>query len=55
MPNILYTIIIYPITQIIEFTFLFAQKLFKETGTLPKSSSRKLAKLKACSLAMNST
>ena len=32
MPNILYTMIIYPITQIIEFTFLFAQKLFKETG-----------------------
>jgi len=32
MPNILYTIIIYPIVQIIEFVFVFAQKLFKETG-----------------------
>jgi hypothetical protein len=32
MPNILYTIIIYPITQILEFTFLFSQKLFKESG-----------------------
>jgi YidC/Oxa1 family membrane protein insertase len=32
MPNILYTIIIYPITQILEFVFVFAQKLFKETG-----------------------
>jgi YidC/Oxa1 family membrane protein insertase len=30
--NILYAIIIYPITQIIEFVFVFAQKLFKETG-----------------------
>jgi YidC/Oxa1 family membrane protein insertase len=30
--NILYTIIIYPITQIIEFVFVFAQKLFRETG-----------------------
>jgi len=30
--NILYTIIIYPITQIIEFIFVFALKLFKETG-----------------------
>jgi len=32
MGNILYTIIIYPITQILEFVFVFAQKLFKETG-----------------------
>ena len=32
MTNILYTIIIYPITQILEFVFVFAQKLFKETG-----------------------
>ena len=32
MPNIPYTIIIYPITQIIEFVFTFAQKLFRETG-----------------------
>ncbi len=32
MADILYTIIIYPITQIIEFVFVFAQKLFKETG-----------------------
>ena len=32
MPNILYTIIIYPIVQIIEFVFVFAQRLFKETG-----------------------
>jgi len=32
MPNIPYTIIIYPIVQIIEFVFVFAQKLFKETG-----------------------
>jgi YidC/Oxa1 family membrane protein insertase len=32
MPNILYSIIIYPITQILEFTFLFSQKLFKESG-----------------------
>jgi YidC/Oxa1 family membrane protein insertase len=32
MPNIFYTIIIYPITQILEFTFFFSQKLFKETG-----------------------
>ncbi|GHU98453.1 membrane protein [Spirochaetia bacterium] len=30
--NILYTIIIYPLTQIIEFVFVFAQKIFKETG-----------------------
>jgi len=32
MVNILYTIIIYPIVQIFEFVFVFAQKLFKETG-----------------------
>ena len=32
MINIFYTIIIYPIVQIIEFVFVFAQKLFKETG-----------------------
>jgi len=32
MPNILYTIIIYPITQILEFVFVFSQKIFKETG-----------------------
>ncbi|WP_461246042.1 YidC/Oxa1 family membrane protein insertase [Treponema sp. R6D11] len=32
MTNILYTIIIYPIAQIFEFVFVFAQKLFKETG-----------------------
>jgi YidC/Oxa1 family membrane protein insertase len=32
MDNILYTIIIYPITQILEFVFVFAQKLFKEEG-----------------------
>jgi len=32
MDNVLYTIIIYPIVLIIEFVFVFAQKLFKETG-----------------------
>jgi YidC/Oxa1 family membrane protein insertase len=32
MADILYTIIIYPISQILEFTFLFSQKLFKESG-----------------------
>jgi len=32
MPDILYTIVIYPIIQILEFVFVFAQKLFKETG-----------------------
>jgi membrane protein insertase Oxa1/YidC/SpoIIIJ len=32
MTNVLYTIIIYPLTQIIEFTFAVAQKLFQETG-----------------------
>lgn len=30
--SILYSIIIYPITQIIEFVFVLTQKLFKETG-----------------------
>jgi YidC/Oxa1 family membrane protein insertase len=32
MADILYMIIIYPITQILEFTFFFSQKLFKESG-----------------------
>ena len=32
MANMFYTIIIYPIVQIIEFAFVFAQKLFRETG-----------------------
>jgi YidC/Oxa1 family membrane protein insertase len=32
MTNFLYTVIIYPITLIIEFVFVFAQKVFKETG-----------------------
>jgi len=32
MTNILYTIIIYPIIQILEFVFVFAQKLFREAG-----------------------
>jgi YidC/Oxa1 family membrane protein insertase len=32
MLDILYTIIIYPITQIIEFVFMFSQKLLKDTG-----------------------
>jgi membrane protein insertase Oxa1/YidC/SpoIIIJ len=32
MTDILYTIIIYPITQILEFVFVFFLKLFKETG-----------------------
>jgi membrane protein insertase Oxa1/YidC/SpoIIIJ len=32
MANIFYTIIIYPIIQILEFIFVFAQKIFKETG-----------------------
>ena len=32
MSSIPYTIIIYPIVQIIEFVFVFAYKLFKETG-----------------------
>lgn len=30
--NILYTVIIYPITQLIEFVFTFSQTVFKETG-----------------------
>ncbi|MHC6201688.1 hypothetical protein ACYULU_00645, partial [Breznakiellaceae bacterium SP9] len=30
--NILYTLIIYPITQIIEFVFVFSQKVFRETA-----------------------
>jgi len=32
MPNIFYTIIIYPITQILEFIFVFAQSLFNKQG-----------------------
>jgi len=32
MANILYTIIIYPITQILEFIFIFMQNVFKSTG-----------------------
>jgi len=32
MLNFLYTIIIYPITQILEFSFCLSQKLFKENG-----------------------
>jgi len=32
MAELFYMIIIYPITQIIEFVFVFTQKLFKETG-----------------------
>jgi YidC/Oxa1 family membrane protein insertase len=32
MVNIFYTIIVYPITQILEFAFFFSQKLFKEGG-----------------------
>jgi membrane protein insertase Oxa1/YidC/SpoIIIJ len=32
MANILYMIIIYPITQVFEFVFVFTQKVFKETG-----------------------
>jgi len=32
MLNIFYTIIIYPITQVLEFVFVFSQKIFKETG-----------------------
>jgi YidC/Oxa1 family membrane protein insertase len=32
MINILYNIIIFPITQILEFTFCLSQKLFKESG-----------------------
>jgi hypothetical protein len=30
--TILYVIIVYPIVQIIEFTFVFFQKIFRETG-----------------------
>ncbi|WP_162505032.1 hypothetical protein, partial [Treponema endosymbiont of Eucomonympha sp.] len=32
MLNALYTVVIYPLTQIIEFVFVFSQKVFKETG-----------------------
>jgi hypothetical protein len=32
MTNFFYTLIVYPLTQIIEFAFVFAQKIFKETG-----------------------
>ena len=32
MPDILYMIIIYPITQILDLVFVFTQKLFRETG-----------------------
>jgi len=32
MANFLFTIIIYPITQILEFSFNLSQKLFRETG-----------------------
>jgi YidC/Oxa1 family membrane protein insertase len=32
MPDILYTIIIFPITQILEFVFTFSQKIFKNPG-----------------------
>jgi len=32
MLNVLYTVIIYPLIQIIEFVFVFSQKLFKNTG-----------------------
>ena len=32
MDNIVYTIIIYPIIQILEFVFIFAQNIFRETG-----------------------
>jgi len=32
MANVFYTIIIYPITQILDLIFVFTQKLFKETG-----------------------
>jgi YidC/Oxa1 family membrane protein insertase len=32
MLNMIYTVIIYPLTQIIEFVFVFAQKIFKEAG-----------------------
>jgi YidC/Oxa1 family membrane protein insertase len=32
MTDFLYTLIVYPLVQIIEFSFVFAQKIFKETG-----------------------
>jgi YidC/Oxa1 family membrane protein insertase len=32
MVNFLYTLIIYPLTEIIEFVFVFSQKVFKDTG-----------------------
>jgi YidC/Oxa1 family membrane protein insertase len=32
MTNFFYTLLVYPLTQIIEFAFVFAQKIFKETG-----------------------
>ncbi len=32
MLDALYTVVIYPLTQIIEFVFVFSQKVFKETG-----------------------
>jgi YidC/Oxa1 family membrane protein insertase len=32
MLDIIYTIVIYPIVQIIEFVFVFTEKVFKETG-----------------------
>ena len=32
MADFLYTVIIYPVTLVIEFVFVFAQKLFRETG-----------------------
>jgi YidC/Oxa1 family membrane protein insertase len=32
LDNFLYTIVIYPLVQIIEFVFVFAQKLFRVTG-----------------------
>jgi YidC/Oxa1 family membrane protein insertase len=32
MVNFIYNIIIFPLTQIIEFSFVFSQKIFKETG-----------------------
>jgi YidC/Oxa1 family membrane protein insertase len=32
MSNFLYTLVVYPLVQIIEFAFVFAQKIFKETG-----------------------
>jgi YidC/Oxa1 family membrane protein insertase len=32
MSDFLYTLIVYPLVQIIEFAFVFSQKIFKETG-----------------------